>query len=407
LDKRVTMELTDARVEGLCEMLTAITDSKINFIADPSIRDETLTLRANDVPIWEVLERVYLDKGWKAEWRVEEGKETLVLRPEAAIGTPLVAPEVTPAAEPGEVGAMDKRVTAGFYESPLERVLETLSAHVGAPGSLVAAPEIRDEKVTLRAFHMSLRELVEKLCAEKRWEAEWKVDEEGKETVTLKPKAAISSPLAEPERVSAPGEAGGTSRRVTVDPARRSANMSSAIATLHSLTAAQAEFRRAAEVDQDADGKGEYGFFQEMLGLAPARGRGVKLDPPYLPRSLGESMVGGSARKSGYLFKIYLPGDRGSALGEEDGKPLPVAKGDGVNMQELCFVCYAWPEKVGETGTRAFATTEEGEIYTTKMEKVKYDGIESVPAASALYKGKAFTSQIDGSDGNTWTPASG
>jgi len=126
--------------------------------------------------------------------------------------------------------------------------------------------------------------------------------------------------------------------------------------------------------------------------------------PAYLPRSL--LPIDGVIEKSGYCFKLYLPGDGGSALEFKGDQPLPSAGPEAIDMQEKHFVCYGWPQEAGRTGRRAFAATDDGEVYETRMEELVYDGTQSIPAARAVYEGETFLSPRRGSDGNTWRPAS-
>ena len=53
--------------------------------------------------------------------------------------------------------------------------------------------------------------------------------------------------------------------------ARMTANETGAVAGLRSLTANQATFQSVCVVDQDEDGTGEYGLFEELAGAAPCR----------------------------------------------------------------------------------------------------------------------------------------
>jgi len=132
----------------------------------------------------------------------------------------------------------------------------------------------------------------------------------------------------------------------------------------------QPAFRDDALVDQDGDGVGEYGFLQELLGTAGLRGRrGVKKPEYILLPDVPLELVDGVFQGSGYCFKLYLPGDGGGVLSEEKGKPLPLAKSQGIDMQEKHFVVYAWPKKVGETGVRAYAVCEDGEVWQTACEQ--------------------------------------
>jgi len=183
---------------------------------------------------------------------------------------------------------------------------------------------------------------------------------------------------------------------------RTAGNEAVAVATLHTISAAEAEFRCGAEVDQDGDGMGEYGLLQELLGLATMRGTDRKAKLAYLPPGLAP--IDGMIEKSGYYFKLYLPGDGGTALGFT-GDETPTPGQEAIDLQERHYVCYAWPKEAGGTGMRAFAVTDDGEIYETTMEKTTYGGMKSVPAANALYEGDAFLSPRKGSHGNIWRPA--
>ena len=53
--------------------------------------------------------------------------------------------------------------------------------------------------------------------------------------------------------------------------ARLSANESAAIATLRSISSAQAQLQSSGAIDTDADGGGEYGYFGELAGAQPLR----------------------------------------------------------------------------------------------------------------------------------------
>ena len=78
LGRRVNLEARAYTVEALCELLTAGTDGRVRFRADPAIRNETLEFRAEQVRMWDVVERLYLEAGLEIE---EEGADGLVLVP--------------------------------------------------------------------------------------------------------------------------------------------------------------------------------------------------------------------------------------------------------------------------------------------------------------------------------------
>lgn len=77
LDSPARLAAPQYTAKQLCDLLTEATASKARFMADVSIQDEKLVLRPGQRPIWDVLELVYLEKGW----RVDEEPGMLVLRP--------------------------------------------------------------------------------------------------------------------------------------------------------------------------------------------------------------------------------------------------------------------------------------------------------------------------------------
>lgn len=78
LERRVGLEARPYTVGELCKLLTTATESKPEFRVDPSIRETKLQLPRGETPIWDVVERVYLDQGWRVD---EEEKSALVFRP--------------------------------------------------------------------------------------------------------------------------------------------------------------------------------------------------------------------------------------------------------------------------------------------------------------------------------------
>ncbi|GAF85475.1 unnamed protein product, partial [marine sediment metagenome] len=77
-DYPVKLEDRDYSVSELCEFLTDITKSNPRIIADSSIENEKLRFGKGEMSVWDVLEKLYLDRGWK----VDEGADkTLIIRP--------------------------------------------------------------------------------------------------------------------------------------------------------------------------------------------------------------------------------------------------------------------------------------------------------------------------------------
>jgi len=77
-DYPVKLEARDYSVSQLCEILTDTTQSNPRIIADSSIENVKLRFDKGELSVWDVLEKLYLDKGWK----VDEGEnKTLIIKP--------------------------------------------------------------------------------------------------------------------------------------------------------------------------------------------------------------------------------------------------------------------------------------------------------------------------------------
>ena len=128
LDRKVKLQAKRYSVKEIVELLTEKTESNPRFTADPSIENEKFKFSEGQMPIWDVLEKLYLDKGWK----VDEGEEkTLVLKP----GTKTDVQ--------GEVEKVDKNLYTSqtwqkaFYEA--ERIIRTRQTWPETPEALAKA----------------------------------------------------------------------------------------------------------------------------------------------------------------------------------------------------------------------------------------------------------------------------
>jgi len=84
----VHIEKTEYTVEELCGLLTEIRNGQPEFKPDPSIRSEKVSPGRGGVSIWDLLEKIYLEKGWRIG---RPDKQTLILRPGQTndVGAPL------------------------------------------------------------------------------------------------------------------------------------------------------------------------------------------------------------------------------------------------------------------------------------------------------------------------------
>jgi hypothetical protein len=197
------------------------------------------------------------------------------------------------------------------------------------------------------------------------------------------------------------------SLREQVEPAlqrsRLAANEVAAMATLRNVISAQAQFQQSAKADEDNDGTGEYGGFLELSGAVAGR-MGEVLNPPVLSGRFRKLVPEGVVVGLGYCYRMFLPGKGGVGVGEPQGGFSAAAKLDP-ELGEVAFVCYAWPEKQGETGSRTFFINQEGDILVTADSN--YSGPASGPAADAAFRGHAkivgaTAANSTGADGNTW-----
>ena len=207
--------------------------------------------------------------------------------------------------------------------------------------------------------------------------------------------------------------------------ARLSAHERAAENHLLSMAAAEAAWKSEARVDQDADTVGEYGLIGELSGeLVPRSGE--KKPPPFLAPLFatgGSAGTDGCAIVEGYVYRIYLvaavaesgqitAGDDKTLGGANSAAGKTLSDVDAIKQQAEKFIVYAWPERVGSTGSLAYAISESGRLLATNMVKKTYSsrgpiGAPNVPAPSAALKGKAFDGLLAGdalgSDGNLWT----
>ena len=71
------MQAREYSVSELCKLVSAKTDSSPSLVVDAAIADARINLDEKEMMIWELLETLYLDKGWRLE---ERGDKELVLK---------------------------------------------------------------------------------------------------------------------------------------------------------------------------------------------------------------------------------------------------------------------------------------------------------------------------------------
>ena len=156
--------------------------------------------------------------------------------------------------------------------------------------------------------------------------------------------------------------------------ARVETNEAAAVATLRAIHTAQQTFRTNALRDQDGDGDGEYGFLGELLGQPRPGEKRARSATPLV--SGGFQKQGRDYTRGGYRFRIYLPAEDGSPVGEHE-KTAQLQRVDG-DLAETVMVVLAWPMSGGMSGHRSFYLDAEGRLFACL--DGTYAGDEAPPA---------------------------
>ncbi len=192
---------------------------------------------------------------------------------------------------------------------------------------------------------------------------------------------------------------------------RIDANESAAISTLRTLVQAQLSFAQRLDADLNGNGNGEYGTFGEMSGNVAVRasaGGSRFLSPTVVNPSFRLITSLGEMQRSGYIYRLYLPGTGGVGVTELPGGGASTAV--DADLAEATWCVYAWPQRVGVTGRRTFFTNQGGDILFTA--DPLYSGLGApIPAGAALAEpgppGNIVGPVAVGStarDGNVWRP---
>jgi len=185
---------------------------------------------------------------------------------------------------------------------------------------------------------------------------------------------------------------------------RMNANESAAIATLKNICSAQAQCQASGVIDVNKNGQGEYGTFGEMSGRHVVRGGTRCITPPVLSAAFAR-VRGGIVMRSGYCFRIFLPGKDCVPMPENDNGG---AKAAGVDpgQAEVVWCCYAWPAAAGKSGQRAFFINQAGDVLAAGNAKSKYSGREAAPDADSAFTGPGLGAALavarPGNDQQLW-----
>ncbi len=179
-------------------------------------------------------------------------------------------------------------------------------------------------------------------------------------------------------------------------------NEPAAVATIRNAVMAQAQVQQSAKIDVDMDGVGEHGGHKELSGALKGR-MNEKLFPPVLSGAFQHLRDPGVVLRSGYCYRIFLPGEDGAPVGEPTNGYLGNSAIDA-DLAEKNFVVYAWPVEYGKTGNRTFVVNQLGDVLAT--ESKTYSGADAGPAGDAAYVGSSLTAPlangVKANDGNVW-----
>jgi hypothetical protein len=204
----------------------------------------------------------------------------------------------------------------------------------------------------------------------------------------------------------------GATLRITVDrgslsSARRRANESAAIATLKNICSAQAQCQASGVIDVNGNGAGEYGTFAELSGRVTLRGGDKAMSPPVLSSVFG-NVKEGVVTRSGYCFRMFLPGKDAVAIGEL-AKGGPDEKAIDAGKAETMWCAYAWPLETGASGQRVFFVNQSGDVLACPNADGRYSGQDKRPEAKAAYQAdgkglmsEALAANTNGGDGQHW-----
>ena len=150
--------------------------------------------------------------------------------------------------------------------------------------------------------------------------------------------------------------------------ARLNANETSAVSTLRNISSSQSQFQASARADVDADGTGEFGWFRELSGAhgvrtsADGSAVGGVLSPPVLSGAFRTIDNTGMVTRSGYRFRVTLPGANGGVAGETASGAFAGGVAVATDVAETTWCSFAEPTSYSTSGTRTFFVNQAGDI---------------------------------------------
>ena len=188
----------------------------------------------------------------------------------------------------------------------------------------------------------------------------------------------------------------------------------------------QETFRELGLVDQDGDGKGEYGLLTEISGAQGKRLRaagGFKPWPDPRPKlqfaeEFGSVNEGGFSERDSYHFQVFLRGKTGLVT-DGDAQPAGDAANADLQEEEGGWCGYSWPTVWGTTGKAVFFCNGNGKTWEsldfvldgkasppkpsdTGLPKEgtwkrisRFESLPPIPRKRVVVKGKPFPPAVD------------
>jgi hypothetical protein len=160
---------------------------------------------------------------------------------------------------------------------------------------------------------------------------------------------------------------------------------------LREIAKAQEAFRAAACADRDGDGKGEFGFLEELAGRDPEEGDGSKRFESALPHDLRETAVSGVALWDGHLIRAFLPGEKGPSFRFREGRADARAAADA---REKSWWALAWPAGEG-FGQGLYFVGPSGTVLRSTAPS-PWRGLEKAPPFAAGFREGGSGTPLDG-----------
>ena len=188
-----------------------------------------------------------------------------------------------------------------------------------------------------------------------------------------------------------------------------------AVSRLKYIAVCQKYFREKAFVDQDRDGKGEYGLLNEMVGVVrPRNSVGLPPSAP-LERILSSTFVVTKENYglTDYHTQVHLPG---CVTDREKKFQMGSKNSEVINAQEKYWIAYAWPKEYWH-GSYCFVIDHNGKVFfleNRKSGKAVYEGKKKPAYNAAMNRretigkiqwGKMVVNEKEKTvDGEIWKP---